>query len=164
MTIYLDRTLPYGSSDYGERGGQPLNALISILLRVGFTGTRTVTCPPVGSYPTFPSLLRKSGAVYFCCAFLNVAITGRYPAPLSCGARTFLTKYLTPRSHLSYSIIILYSTVSQALFIRAADPVRIGLQNLCDIRNQEAGFHYIRKIDPGRFDHGILLILVLKRF
>lgn len=92
MTIYLGRMLPYGSSDYEGRDGQPLNAPISILLRVGFTGTRHVTIPPVGSYPTFPSLLRLRGAVYFCCTFLKVAFTGRYPAPLSCGARTFLTE------------------------------------------------------------------------
>ena len=91
MTIYLDCLLPNSSSDYGERDGQPLNAPISILLRVGFTGTRRVTVPPVGSYPTFPSLPRGRGAVYFCCTFLKVAFTGRYPAPLSCGARTFLT-------------------------------------------------------------------------
>ncbi len=90
VTIYLGSALPRGSSDYGERDGQPLNAPISILLRVGFTGTRRVSAPPVGSYPAFPSLPHNA-AVYFCCTFLKVAFTGRYPAPLSCGARTFLT-------------------------------------------------------------------------
>lgn len=34
-------------------------------------------------------------AVYFCCTFLEVASTGRYPALLLCGARTFLVSFPT---------------------------------------------------------------------
>ena len=67
--------LPHCSSDYEGRDGQPLNAPISILLRVGFTGTRHVTTPPVGSYPTFPSLpntIRR---------FISVALSLKSPSP-----------------------------------------------------------------------------------
>ena len=38
VTIYLGLSLPAGSCDYQERDGPPLNALIPILHRVGFTG------------------------------------------------------------------------------------------------------------------------------
>gem|GEM_PF-5953421 len=79
VTIYLDVQLPARSSDYGERDGQPLNAPISILLRVGFTGHasspkhRWALTPPFHPY--------RKAAVYFCCTFLEVAFTGCYPAP-----------------------------------------------------------------------------------
>ena len=114
VTIYLGSALPRGSSDYGERDGQPLNAPISILLRVGFTGTRRVSAPPVGSYPAFPSLPHNA-AVYFCCTFLKVAFTGRYPAPLSCGARTFLTIPYELRGHLAYSIVSFFHSSLQSI-------------------------------------------------
>ena len=41
-------------------------------------------------------------AVIFCCTFLKVSLTGRYPASLLYGARTFLVRYLS---------ILLYATV-----------------------------------------------------
>jgi len=44
---------------------------------------RGVTVPSVSSYLAFPSL-PQNAAVYFCCTFLKVAFTGRYPA--SCPA------------------------------------------------------------------------------
>ena len=51
-----------------------------------------VASPAVGSYPTVSPLLackaRKRSV--FCGAFPRVAPAGRYPAPLSCGVRTFL--------------------------------------------------------------------------
>ena len=117
VTIYLGSALPRGSSDYGERDGQPLNAPISILLRVGFTGTRRVSAPPVGSYPAFPSLPHNA-AVYFCCTFLKVAFTGRYPAPLSCGARTFLTiiQWIARSLGLLDHFIILRKTCLRSCF------------------------------------------------
>ena len=105
MTIYLGRMLPYGSSDYEGRDGQPLNAPISILLRVGFTGTRHVTMPPVGSYPTFPSLPKLIRR------FISVALSLkspspdviRHPCPVELGLSS---RSKTPsRSHLAYSII-----------------------------------------------------------
>ena len=74
VTIYLGSALPRSSSDYGGRDGQPLNALISILLRVGFTGTPPVTGRPVGSYPAFPSLPLAR-------RFISVALSLKSPSP-----------------------------------------------------------------------------------
>ena len=47
----------------------------------------------------------KDEAVYFCCTFPQIALGGRYPLSLPCGARTFLTAGLSasPRDCLSYS-------------------------------------------------------------
>jgi len=64
---------------------------------------RQVAMPLVSSYLTFPPLpIRRSHltsnlrmAVYLCCTFLEVAFTGSYPAPLPCGARTFLRYVLS---------------------------------------------------------------------
>ena len=62
------------------------------LHRVGFT-SRLVADLRVSSYLAFPSLPLR--AVFFCCTFLEVASTGRYPALLLCGARTFLVSFPT---------------------------------------------------------------------
>jgi hypothetical protein len=48
---------------------------------------------------------RLQNAVYFCCTFLEVAFTGSYPAPLPCGARTFLR----------YDLSVLYPRLSGLL-------------------------------------------------
>ena len=47
----------------------------------------------------------KPAAVYLCCTFPQIALGGRYPLSLPCGARTFLTASLSalPRDRLSYS-------------------------------------------------------------
>ena len=47
-------------------------------------------------------ILTSKEAVIFCCTFLKVSLTGRYPASLLYGARTFLVRYLS---------ILLYATV-----------------------------------------------------
>lgn len=67
--------------------------LSHFLHRVGFTVTschqhvcRLLPCI---------STLTTEVAVYFCCTFLEVASTGRYPALLLCGARTFLVSFPT---------------------------------------------------------------------
>ena len=68
------------------------------LHRVGFTCTRCHqnVC---GLLPRI-STLTTCVAVYFCCTFLKVAFTGRYPALLLCGARTFLVRKF-PRNRLA---------------------------------------------------------------
>ncbi len=53
-----------------------------------------VTRRSVSSYLAFPPLLHIA-AVYLCCTILEVAPTGRYPAPLPCEARTFLSVSLS---------------------------------------------------------------------
>ena len=97
MTIYLDVQLPAHSSDYGERDGQPLNAPISILLRVGFTWTPYVTIGAVSSCLAFPSLPAFAGGLFllhFPWSRLHRMLSGT----LSYGARTFLTNYYMVRS------------------------------------------------------------------
>ena len=77
------------------------------LHRVGFTCTRCHqnVC---GLLPRI-STLTTCVAVYFCCTFLKVAFTGRYPALLLCGARTFLVRKF-PRNRLAvfYPFIVWY--------------------------------------------------------
>ena len=112
MTIYLGLKLPTGSSDYKERGGPPLNAPNSILLRVGFTG-RTSRHAAGELLPRLSILapnaekryFRSSsfGAVYFCCTFLGVASTGRYPAP--CPVELGLSSYGHRRMR-SHSLLV----------------------------------------------------------
>ena len=53
--IYLGPLLPAASCDFFETG-RAAPWFLFVLLRVGFTGTRDITAPAVGSYPTFPSL------------------------------------------------------------------------------------------------------------
>ena len=111
-----------------ERTGRPI-APIAVLLRIEFTASDTLE--PTGallphlstfSRSTLPflactSALRYIGreaadperqsaqVVYFCCTFPQIALGGRYPLSLPCGARTFLTASLSasPRDCLSYS-------------------------------------------------------------
>ena len=45
--------------------------------------------------PRLFTLTADSAAVIFCCTFLEVTFTGRYPAPLPCGARTDVYKRQT---------------------------------------------------------------------
>lgn len=56
--IYLGPLLPAASCDFFETG-RAAPWFLFVLLRVGFTGTRDITAPAVGSYPTFPSLPAK---------------------------------------------------------------------------------------------------------
>ena len=111
-----------------ERSGQPI-APIPVLLRIEFTASDTLE--PTGAllphlstfssstlpFPACTSALRYVGrevadperqsaqVVYFCCTFPQIALGGRYPLSLPCGARTFLTAGLSasPRDCLSYS-------------------------------------------------------------
>ena len=111
-----------------ERSGQPI-APIPVLLRIEFTASDTLE--PTGAllphlstfsrstlpFPACTSALRYVGrevadperqsaqVVYFCCTFPQIALGGRYPLSLPCGARTFLTTSLSasPRDCLSYS-------------------------------------------------------------
>ena len=84
---------------------------------MGFTGTLAVTSKAVVSYTTFPPLLTGNpAAVYFCCTFLGVTSTGRYPA--SCPVKPGLSspavfRHLQPRSPvLHLKMLFHYNTVS----------------------------------------------------
>ena len=79
MIIYLEWLLPVISSDLPKAGG-PRQRFCSVLLRMGFTYALLVTKKAVVSYTALPTLPGHVPAVYFCCTFLGVASTGRYPA------------------------------------------------------------------------------------
>ncbi len=81
--IFLGRLLPNASRDLPENTTSSRMVFYSVLLRVGFTGTLPVTRQAVSSYLAFAPLPPIWAAVYFCCTFLGVASTGRYPAPCS---------------------------------------------------------------------------------
>ena len=99
MVIYLLHILLHVSSHQIKKMTSSLILLVSVLLQMGFTQ------PSMSPYqrwaltsPFHPYLT----AVIFCCTFLKVSLTGRYPASLLYGARTFLVRYLS---------ILLYATV-----------------------------------------------------
>ncbi len=106
MIIYLGRLLPAASSDLPEAGG-PRQRFCSVLLRMGFTCALPVTRKAVVSYTALPPLPAEL-AVYFCCTFLGVASTGRYPA--SCPMKPGLSspavfRPLQPRSFILLAVI-----------------------------------------------------------
>lgn len=83
--------------------------------------------------PLFTLTLPNSTAVVFCCTFLKVSLTGRYPAPLLFGARTFLICNLAIyiRDYLIYSFYILI------LFLLCVNIIKTPLLNL----SQRSGCH-----------------------
>ena len=86
-------------------------AALASLLGVAPDGVYTaryVTIPAVSSYLAFSSLPLR--AVIFCCTFLKVSLTGRYPASLLCGARTFLVRCLSTLLYATIQFTILYYT------------------------------------------------------
>lgn len=74
---------------------------------MGFALTKYVTIFAVSSYLTFSPLPFKT-AVIFCCTFLKVTLTGRYPASLLYGAQTFLVRSLSA---------LLYATIQLTTFL-----------------------------------------------
>ncbi|KJZ82859.1 hypothetical protein ClosIBUN22A_CONTIG208g01667 [Clostridium sp. IBUN22A] len=66
----------------------------------------------VSSYLTFPPLPKFPQAVYLCCTFLQVTLTGRYPAP--CPTELGLS---SPRSKSSSDCTSHSQTLSYHTFI-----------------------------------------------
>jgi len=102
MAIPLGRLLPAASRDLpGRQRGNPSAGLLAeptgrpflVLLPVGFTvpsplpATRCALAAPFHPCPP-----RSDGRSAFCGTFPGVAPAGRYPAPCSRGARTFLQR------------------------------------------------------------------------
>ena len=78
--IYPGCLLPDSSSDLPEADGPPLPRL-AVLLQMGFTYAPPVTGRAVVSYTAISPLPACEGRRYtFCCTFLGVTSTGRYPA------------------------------------------------------------------------------------
>ena len=96
--IYLGLLLPVGSSDTnGKRNGPPLDASQSCS-RWGLH-SRKVANALVSSYLAFPPLPKLVSAVYLCCTFLQVTLTGYYPAP--CPMELGLSSPVFPQQRLS---------------------------------------------------------------
>ena len=90
--IYLGVPLPIRSSHLLGDSRASL-ASSAVLLRIEFTAMDTFTRHRVRSYRTFPPLpegAKHPPAVSLCCTFPQIALGGRYPLSLPCGARTFL--------------------------------------------------------------------------
>jgi len=100
--IYLGLLLPTGSCGlpYRAAAGNRFITPCLALLQAGFT--RPVCYHTAGELLphhfnlTTDDATRPVSAVCFCCTFLKVTFTGRYPAPLPCGARTFLMDVKPP--------------------------------------------------------------------
>ena len=82
--IHLGRALPRASSGLPWNSGeQPSNVPLRGLAPNGVFRAADVTASAVGSYPTFsplPKPLARLGRFVFCGTFLEVSLTGRYPA------------------------------------------------------------------------------------
>ena len=102
VIIYLVLMLPPGSSDLPESR----RATVCFLFGLASNGVYTafsVTRQAVVSYTAFSPLPLR--AVLFCCTFLGVASTGRYPAscPMKPGLSSPAAFRFCSRDHLSCS-------------------------------------------------------------
>ena len=100
VLIHLGYSLPSTSCGLpGSSGGQPSSASLRGLAPDGVCRAVIVTNDAVGSYPTISPLplgdWNRQGRFAFCCTFLEVSLTGRYPA--SCPAEPGLSSRLTWR-------------------------------------------------------------------
>ncbi len=95
IIIYLGISLPICSSDLPENSAGNLNVFCSVLLRMGFTRTHTVTSIAVVSYTTISSLPHKV-AVSFLLHFPGSHLHWPLASILPYEARTFLTCVLSP--------------------------------------------------------------------
>ena len=86
-----------------SRSTLPFPVCTFCLHHAGGTGVSGETACALAANPERQS----AQVVYFCCTFPQIALGGRYPLSLPCGARTFLTASLSasPRDCLSYSQI-----------------------------------------------------------
>jgi len=115
MIIYLDLSLPTGSSDPPENTAGNCIVLYSVLLRMGFTCAPAVTDRAVVSYTAFPPLPAEAGGIFLLhwpWSHLHRTLSGILP----CEARTFLVcrlSALQPRSFvlLTYYYILTDSTL-----------------------------------------------------
>ncbi len=115
--ISLGRRLPAASSDLPGRACEPdqfatasRSSPCAVLLPVGFAepgrspgllvrSYRTVSPLPQGRADKSAAFSRRFA---FCCTVPVLADGGRYPPPLSCGARTFLSE-IVPLAERQYS-------------------------------------------------------------
>ena len=133
--------MPDASSDLPKAGG-PRQSFVSVLLRMGFTCALSVTRQAVVSYTALPPLPGIYRAVYFCCTFLRVSSTGRYPA--SCPVKPGLSspavfRHLQPRSPVLH-IYLIY----QAFFQKSSPFTNFNKRNIkCFLKDDRSidGFY-----------------------
>lgn len=111
--IYLDFASPQSSSSYLKTWRAAIWSL-SALLRTGFTRSRSVARPVVVSYTSIPPL-PVNWRFIFCCTFLRVTSTGRYPA--SCPMKPGLSSagYRSDRLYHSWILYNAYCTIFYAV-------------------------------------------------
>ena len=144
MTIYLVRQLPVGSSDVLRIRMASNLAAHSYLASGGVYMAPVVTNRSVSSYLAFSTLPIR--AVIFCCTFLEVTFTGRYPAPCSVKlGLSSLNGCTVPRSHTTdlpchYSIkeiknqfvLLLYFHYSVGKYVRIKLVARTCFRQIID--------------------------------
>ena len=126
MIIYLYCRLPDSSHATAWRdvpGDTTGRRIVScfVLLRMGFTQPPHVTVGAVVSYTAIPPLPQTSLRRFlFCCTFLRVASTGRYPA--SCPMKPGLSSpvLLQPRSFILLTQF--YILTYKLRFIKSTHP------------------------------------------
>ncbi len=96
---HLSRRTVAGTLQPPPRGrpGRPMLPS-TVLLRIEFTAAGCRQSVGWSLTPPFHPYRAKCAAVCFCCTCPDVAIGGRYPLSLPCGARTFLTHSLSARA------------------------------------------------------------------
>ena len=125
------------------------------LLRMGFTGTPSVTRRPVSSYLTFPPLPDESGGIFllhFPWSHLHRTLSGILP----CEARTFLTASLSSETARSF-IGLAFLIVSKFFFKVKFFPRRI--LRLYPDRWQPA-YHHIHTHNRWQYDHSFDRFLI----
>ena len=107
--IYLGVPSPVRSSHLLGSSRASL-ASSAVLLRIEFTAMDAFTRHWVSFYLAFPPVPGgKRRVVYLCCTFPQIALGGRYPLSLPCGARTFLMRGLSAlRPRLSGPVALLF--------------------------------------------------------
>ena len=104
IIIYLVLPLPTGSSDLPETGRANLLFLLDLASDGVYTAL-AVTSKTVVSYTTIPPLPENLRRFLFCCTFLRVTSTGRYPA--SCPMKPGLSSPVIKTAAITYPTYIL---------------------------------------------------------
>ena len=111
IIIYLGLPLPASSSDLPKGTTGRRIAFYAVLLRMGFTWLALLPGQRWSLTHAFPPLPVKP-AVYFCCTFLRVTPTGRYPA--SCPAKPGLSSpalFRDMQPRLFNRLAVIYYTI-----------------------------------------------------
>ena len=112
IAIYLVPQLLAGSSRLPGTVGQTICSSTA-LLRIEFTAPQC-SHGAGGLLHRLFTLTAKIAAVSLCCTCPEVTLGGRYPLSLPCGARTFLTRFLSESGRGCPTWLRKYCTLCQA--------------------------------------------------